>query len=89
MCRINPVLATDLAITPGVYSDFEQGSDEAIRLPGRRRLWTWSPQWQAAPRLRYLDRLEDEHSADRRPDLDSERGREIRDRVPEAETGAA
>ncbi|MDD4267053.1 MAG: hypothetical protein PHN77_02400 [Thermoguttaceae bacterium] len=59
MCRINPALATDLAVTPGVYSDFEQGSDEAIRLPGHAAaLWTWSPEWQALLGCAYLDRLE-------------------------------
>ncbi|MHB8898747.1 MAG: hypothetical protein ACYC6Y_08375 [Thermoguttaceae bacterium] len=59
MCRWNPVLATDLAITPGVYSDFEQGTDEAIRLPGHGAvLWTWSPAWQALVGCAYTDRLE-------------------------------
>lgn len=59
MCRISPALATDLSISPGVYSDFKQGSDEAIRLPGYgAALWTWSPQWQALLGCAYLDRLE-------------------------------
>ncbi len=59
MRRWNPVLATDIAITPGVYSDFEQGADEAIRLPGHGAvLWTWSPEWQALVGCAYTDRLE-------------------------------
>ncbi len=59
MCRWNPVLATDFAITPGVYSDFQQGSNEALRLPGHGAvLWTWTPQWQALLGCAYLDRLE-------------------------------
>jgi hypothetical protein len=59
MCRWNPSLATDFAITPGVYSDFEQDSDEAIRLPGHGAvLWTWTPEWQALLGCAHLDRLE-------------------------------
>ena len=59
MYRWNPAIATDFAVTPGVYSDFEQGTDEAIRLPGHGALlWTWTPQWQALVGCAYLDRLE-------------------------------
>jgi hypothetical protein len=59
MCRWNPTLATDIAITPGAYSDFEQSTDEAIRLPGHGAvLWTWSPEWQALLGCAHLDRLE-------------------------------
>ncbi len=59
MYRWNPSLATDFAITPGVYSDFEQGSDEAIRLPGHGAvLWTWTPEWKVLLGCAYTDRLE-------------------------------
>ena len=59
MYRWNPAIATDFAITPGVYSDFEQGTDEAIRLPGHGAvLWTWTPEWKALVGCAYLDRLE-------------------------------
>ena len=59
MYRWNPAIATDFAITPGVYSDFEQGTDEAIRLPGHGAvLWTWTPEWKALIGCAYLDRLE-------------------------------
>ncbi len=62
MYRWNPKIATDFAITPGVYSDFEQGADEAIRLPGHGAvLWTWTPEWKALVGLAYLDRLENNY----------------------------
>ncbi len=62
MYRWNPALATDFAITPGVYSDFEQSSDEAIRLPGHGAvLWTWTPEWKALIGCAYLDRLENNY----------------------------
>ena len=62
MYRWNPKIATDFAITPGVYSDFEQGTDEAIRLPGHGAvLWTWTPEWKALVGLAYLDRLENNY----------------------------
>ena len=57
MHRHSPRWAVDLAITPGVFSDFEQGADEALRITGHGAvLWTWTPTLKVLLGVAYLDR---------------------------------
>ncbi len=57
--RFNPALAMDLAITPGVSSDFQQSTDEAFRFPAHgAALWTWTPTVKALLGCAYLDRVD-------------------------------
>jgi hypothetical protein len=57
--RVHPRLAFDMAITPGVYSDFEQGTDEAIRLPGHgAAVWDLNPAVRLVAGVGYFDRLD-------------------------------
>ena len=52
-----PRWATSLAVTPGVYSDYEQQTDEAFRLTGNGvAIWTWSPAFKLVLGVAYLDR---------------------------------
>jgi len=57
MRRLTPRLGIDLAVTPGVFSDFEQSTDEAIRIPGHgAALWEWTPKVKVLLGVAYLDR---------------------------------
>ena len=59
MRRINPRLAIDLAVSPGVFSDFEQEADEMIRVPGHGALiWTLSPTIKLVGGVGRFDRLD-------------------------------
>jgi hypothetical protein len=51
-------LGADLAISVGVYTDFQYVDHNSIRILGRGiGTWTFSPQWKAALGVVYLDRL--------------------------------
>lgn len=57
LARPWPRLAVDLAVSPGWYSDLEQGSGEALRITGHGAgLYTWSPTLKLAFGVAYLDR---------------------------------
>jgi len=57
MHRLTPRLGIDLAVTPGVFSDFQQSTDEAIRIPGHgAAVWTWTPKLKLLLGAAYLDR---------------------------------
>jgi len=57
MYRISPKLGIDVGITPGVFSDFQQSSDEAIRIPGHAvAMWTCRPSLKFVLGATYLDR---------------------------------
>lgn len=56
MSQVTPSLGLDFAVTPGVYSDFEQSSSKAFRLTGHAAAaWTWSEQLKIAAGAAYLD----------------------------------
>jgi hypothetical protein len=55
--QITPLVAADVSVTPGVYSDFERGRDESIRIAGRAiSMIEWSPSLKFALGIIYLDR---------------------------------
>ncbi len=57
MSQLTPKLGVDLAITPGVWSDFEQESSKAFRLPGHgAAAWTWNDTTKLVLGAAYLDR---------------------------------
>jgi hypothetical protein len=56
--RFSPALGVDLAITPGVQSDFEQSSSEAVRLTGHgAAAWGWSETTKIVFGVGYFNRL--------------------------------
>lgn len=57
MAQVTPRLGLDFALTPGVWSDFEQGADEAFRMPGHgAAAWTWTEYAKIVLGAAYLDR---------------------------------
>jgi len=57
LSQITPTLGLDLAITPGVYSDFDQESSKAFRLQGHgAAAWTWNETTKFVLGAAYLDR---------------------------------
>jgi hypothetical protein len=55
--RFTPRFGIDLLVKPGVYSDFEQGTDEAVRTPGHvAARFEWTPRWHFVLGAAYLDR---------------------------------
>jgi len=57
MGRLTQRWAVDLAISPGVHSDFEQSSDEALRITGYgAAMFTWTPTTKLLFGAAYLDR---------------------------------
>ncbi|NLY01014.1 MAG: hypothetical protein GXY83_33405 [Rhodopirellula sp.] len=55
--RYTPRWASDLAVSPGVYSDFEMGNDEALRITGHGiAIFDWTPTTRLAFGVAYLDR---------------------------------
>ena len=59
MRRINPRLAIDLAVSPGVFSDYEQEADEMIRIPGHGAvIWTLGPTAKLVGGVGRFDRLD-------------------------------
>lgn len=59
MRRINSRLAIDLAVSPGVFSDYEQGADEMLRVPGHgAAIWTLGPTAKLVAGVGRFDRLD-------------------------------
>jgi len=57
MHRFNSKWAADIAVTPGVYSDFEQDSNDGIRITGHGvGAWTCNPELKLILGVAYLDR---------------------------------
>jgi len=57
--RFGPRWAADVAVAPGVYSDFRQGSDEAVRITGHAAgMFTWKPNLKLVGGISYLDRYD-------------------------------
>lgn len=57
MRRLTPRWAMDVAVTPGVYSDFEQSTDEALRITGYgAAMFTWTSTTKLLFGVAYLDR---------------------------------
>jgi hypothetical protein len=57
LSQITPSLGVDLAITPGVYSDFDQESSKGFRLQGHgAAAWTWNETTKLVAGAAYLDR---------------------------------
>jgi hypothetical protein len=57
--RFSPALGVDLAVTPGVQSDFEQSSSEGFRMTGHgAAAWTWSETTKLVFGAGYFNRLE-------------------------------
>ena len=57
MRRLGPQLGIDLALTPGVFSDFEQSSDDAVRLTGYGAAqWTAAEDFKVVLGAAYIDR---------------------------------
>ncbi len=57
MRRLSPRLGIDLAITPGVFSDFNQGSGDAFRLTGHgAAMWTYTENLKFVLGAAYIDR---------------------------------
>jgi len=55
--KLSPRWSADMSVTPGVYSDFRQGTDEALRISGHfGAMWEWSPTTKIALGVAYLDR---------------------------------
>ncbi len=55
--KLSPRWSADVSVTPGMYSDFEQGSDEALRISGHfGAMWDWTPTAKIALGVAYLDR---------------------------------
>jgi hypothetical protein len=56
LSQVTPTLGLDLAITPGMYSDFDQESSKAFRLTGHgAAAWTWTETAKIAFGAAYLD----------------------------------
>jgi hypothetical protein len=57
LSQVTPTLGLDLAITPGVFSDFDQESSKAFRLQGHgAAAWTWNETTKLVLGAAYLDR---------------------------------
>ncbi len=55
--KMSPTFMLDMAVTPGLYSDFQQRDRDAFRLGARMLgVFTYSPQLQFVVGLAYLDR---------------------------------
>ncbi len=56
LSQVTPQLGLDLAVTPGYYSDFNQDSNNAYRVPAHAAAaWTWSETLKIAAGAAYLD----------------------------------
>ena len=56
LSQVTPQWGLDLAITPGVFSDFEQSSSKAFRLTGHAAAaWTYNPTTKLVFGAAYLD----------------------------------
>ncbi len=57
MAQLLPRLGAEVAVKPGHYSDYEQGSDEAVRVTGHTgAMFTWNDRTKAVAGVAYLDR---------------------------------
>lgn len=58
LSRLTPRLGVDLSITPGVFSDFQQSSDKAVRINNGYGVgaWTWNPATKVVLGAGYFDR---------------------------------
>jgi len=57
LSQVTPSLGLDLAITPGIFSDFDQQSGRAFRLTGHgAAAWTWNETTKFVLGAAYLDR---------------------------------
>lgn len=57
LSQVTPTLGLDLAITPGVFSDFDQQSGKAFRMQGHgAAAWTWNETTKIVVGGAYLDR---------------------------------
>jgi len=55
--KLSPRWSADLSVTPGVFSDFEQQTNEALRISGHfGAMWSWTPTAKLALGVAYLDR---------------------------------
>ena len=55
--RLCQQLRADVAVSPGVYSDFEHSSSQSLRITGYGSgIWTWSPTLKIVLGAAYLDR---------------------------------
>lgn len=55
--RFTPRFGIDFAVTPGVFSDFEHSSDDALRFPGHvAARFEWTPNLDLVLGAAYLDR---------------------------------
>jgi hypothetical protein len=55
--RFTPRFGIDFALTPGAYSDFQQSTDEAFRIPGHVvSRFEWTPNVRIVLGVAYLDR---------------------------------
>jgi hypothetical protein len=56
LSQVTPQWGLDLAVTPGVFSDFNQGSNDAFRLTGHAAAaWTYNPTTKIVLGAAYLD----------------------------------
>ncbi len=57
LSQVTPKFGLDLALTPGIYSDFQQGSDKAFRLQAHAAAaWTYNETTKLVLGAAYLDR---------------------------------
>jgi hypothetical protein len=57
LAQVTPQFGLDLAITPGIFSDFQQSSTNAFRLTGHAAAaWTWNETTKFVLGAAYLDR---------------------------------
>jgi hypothetical protein len=55
--KLTPRLMLDLAVTPGVYRDFDQHTDDGLRITSHAAgVWTWTPTAKLVLGASYLDR---------------------------------
>ena len=58
MRRLGPRWGIDLAITPGVFSDFHQSTDDNLRVTGHGiAAWTYTPELKFVLGAAYVDRM--------------------------------
>jgi hypothetical protein len=56
LSQVTPLWGVDLAVTPGVYSDFNQESSDALRVTGHGAIaWTYTPTMKFVLGAAYLD----------------------------------
>ncbi|MBN2022249.1 MAG: hypothetical protein JW809_05600 [Pirellulales bacterium] len=55
--KLSPRWSAEVSVTPGVYSDFQQQTNEALRISGHfGAMWDWTPTTKLALGVAYLDR---------------------------------